>query len=191
MTSPLLWHLNRGTGVVLLVLLTATTVIGVLATGRGFHTLWPRFVTQGLHRALAGLTVALLLVHAALAVVDEYVDIRWWHVLVPFTGSVDPTWLGLGTLALDLMALVVVTSLLRTRLPHRWWFATHLLTYAAWAVSVAHGLGMGTDAATGWLRTITIGCVAAVVLAAMVRVAAVLAPGRRDPVPRRPQQVAR
>ena len=55
MTSPLLWYLNRGTGVVLLVLFTATVVLGVLATGRSTTPLWPRFVTQGLHRSLAAL----------------------------------------------------------------------------------------------------------------------------------------
>src|SRR4051812_21139442 len=57
MTSPLLWYLNRGTGVVLLVLFSATVVLGVLATGRSATPLWPRFVTQGLHRSLAALSV--------------------------------------------------------------------------------------------------------------------------------------
>ena len=70
MTSPLLWYLNRGTGVVLLIAFTATVVLGVLATGRSATPLWPRFVTQGLHRSLAALSVFMLVAHVVSAVVE-------------------------------------------------------------------------------------------------------------------------
>ncbi|KAB7743958.1 ferric reductase [Nostocoides sp. F2B08] len=176
MSSPLLWYLNRGTGVVLLVLFTLSVVLGVLATGRGASPLWPRFVTQGLHRTLAALSVLLLTAHAITAVVDEYVDIRWWHAVVPVGASYEPVWLGLGTLALDLTLVVAATSLARGRLPHRAWFLVHLTTYAAWTAGVVHGVGIGTDAGSSWLAAITAGCVAAVALAVGARL---VSAGRR------------
>lgn len=184
MTTPLLWYLNRGTGVTLLVLLSLTTALGVLALGRGFHPLWPRFVTQSLHRALASITVSLLVAHAAVAVIDEYVDIRWWQAIVPVGATYQPLWLGLGTLALDLIALVVVTSLLRHRLPHRAWFLVHLSTYAVWGLSMAHGLGIGTDATSGWFLATATGCAAVVAVAVLVRLVVALRPapiGERTP----------
>lgn len=174
MTSPLLWYLNRGTGIVLVVVFTLTVVLGVLATGRSVSRWWPRFVTQGLHRGLAAVSVLLLLAHAVVAVVDEFVDIRWWQAVVPFGATYEPLWLGLGTLALDLTVVVVATSLARSRLPHRLWFVLHLTTYAAWVAGVVHGLGIGTDADLGWSVAITAACVAAVVVAALGRVVAVL-----------------
>ncbi|MBK9474982.1 MAG: ferric reductase-like transmembrane domain-containing protein [Tetrasphaera sp.] len=169
MTSPFMWYLNRGTGVVLLGLLSMTTVLGILATGRQFSARWPRFVTQGLHRALAGLSVALLLVHIVTAVVDEYVDIRWWQALVPFGGTYKPLWLGLGALALDLLIAVVITSLLRDRISPRLWFVVHLLAYAAWAVSVVHGLGIGSDSRRDWMVSLTLVCVSMVGAGALGR----------------------
>ena len=42
-------------------------------------------------------------------VLDEFVDVRWWHAIVPFTGTYEPVWTGLGTLASDLVVAVVVT----------------------------------------------------------------------------------
>lgn len=179
MTSPLLWYVNRGTGVVLLVVFSLSVVLGVLATGRAVSPLWPRFVTQGLHRTLAALSVLLLTAHAATAVVDEYVDIRWWQAVVPVGGTYEPLWLGLGTLALDLTLVVVATSLARARLPHRTWLLVHLTTYAAWAAGVVHGIGIGTDAARGWMAATTAGCVAAVALAVLARVVAVARARRR------------
>lgn len=171
MDGPLLWFLNRGTGFTLMVLLTATVLLGILATRGAAGGRMPRFVTQSLHRNLALLSVALLGVHVTTAVVDTYVDIRWWQALVPVGATYMPLWLGLGTVSLDLIALVAVTSLLRTRLGHRTWHAVHLLSWAAWAVAVAHGIGIGTDLrASSKLAVVpTIACVAAVLLAATVR----------------------
>ena len=169
--GPFLWYANRGTGVVLLVLLTLTTVLGVLSTRGDAHGRVPRFLTQSLHRRVALISSALLLAHVATAVVDEYVDIRWWQAVVPFVATYRPLYLGLGTVALDLVLVVVATSLLRTRLPLRAWRTLHLASYACWGVSVLHGLGIGTDAATSWGRTTGLACVAAVTLALLVRLA--------------------
>ena len=98
----------------------------VLATGRSATPLWPRFVTQGLHRSLAALSVFMLVAHVVSAVVDSYVDIRWWQAFVPFGSTYEPVWLALGAISLDLLAVVVATSLARASVPHRVWFLVHL-----------------------------------------------------------------
>ena len=168
--GSLLWYLNRSTGLVVLALLTVTTILGILATARGGRLL-PRFVGQALHRNLALWSLVLLVLHVTTAVVDTYVDIRWWQALVPWYGaSYLPLWLGLGTLALDVIVLVVVTSLMRTRMRHRSWRLVHLLSYVAWGIAVGHGLGIGTDLRNpGWERSAVYAAVALVVGAALVR----------------------
>ena len=47
------------------------------------------FVTQAVHRNLALLAVVTVVVHVVTAVADEFVDIRWWHAVVPFTGTYE------------------------------------------------------------------------------------------------------
>ncbi len=169
--GPLFWYLNRATGVVLLVLLTASVLLGVLSMGGRPGKGLPRFVSQAMHRNIALLSVLMLLGHVATAVVDEYVDIRWWHALVPVGASYEPLWLGLGTLSLDLMAAVTITSLLRSRLGHRSWRAIHLLSWFAWVSAAAHSLGIGTDLAepAGLAVVPFLVCLTAIVLALAVR----------------------
>lgn len=168
---PWMWYLNRSTGVVILGLFTMTTALGVLATsgraGRGL----PRFVTQSFHRNLALLSVVALGAHVATAVVDTYVDIRWWQALVPYVGSTyEPVWLALGTLALDLVLVIAVTSLLRERMGHRAWRSIHLLAYVAWGLSVGHALGIGTDmTSSSWGALVTAGCIGVVLAAGVYR----------------------
>jgi sulfoxide reductase heme-binding subunit YedZ len=168
--GPTLWYLNRSTGLVVLALLTITTVLGVISTGQGGRLL-PRFVGQALHRNLALWSVVLLVLHVTTAVVDSYVDIRWWQATVPWAGATYmPLWLGLGTLSLDLIVLVAVTSLARARMRHRTWRLVHLLSYGAWGVAVAHGLGIGTDLRQpGWERSAVYATVALVAGVALVR----------------------
>lgn len=168
MTGPVLWYLNRGTGLVLLAVFTLTVVLGVLSTGQGGR-LWPRFATQSTHRGLSLLTTILLLAHAVTAVVDEFVDIRWWQALVPFGGSYRPLYLGLGTLALDLTVALGLTSLLRQRLGERTWRVVHLTSYLAWGAAIVHTLGIGTDAGTPLGRPVVLACVAALLAAVVLR----------------------
>lgn len=184
MDGPFLWFLNRGTGFVLLVLLTVTVVVGISATrGRaGGHV--PRFLTQTLHRDLGLLTAVALAVHVTTAVIDSYVDIRWWHALLPVGATYQPWWLGLGTLALDLVAVVVITSLLRHRLPRRLWWLVHLTTYVVWALAVAHGLGIGTDTGSGFATVVYLTCAGAVGLVLLVRLAGLLVDRLRAGRPR-------
>jgi methionine sulfoxide reductase heme-binding subunit len=171
--GPFLWYLNRGSGVVLLVLLTVTTVLGVLSLGGRPARGLPRFATQALHRNLALLSVVMLAAHVVSAVVDEFVDIRWWQAFVPFGSAYERFWLGLGAVALDLMAVVVVTSLLRHRMRHRAWRLLHVSSYGLWLMSLMHGLGMGTDLGGGWWL-VAVACATAVPVAAVHRLALLL-----------------
>lgn len=157
--EPLLWYVNRSTGLVLAVLLTATVVLGVLAARRdpGPRAV-PRFVPQAVHRGLGLLTVLLLAVHVGSAVVDEYVDIRWWHAVVPVGLRYQPAWLALGVVAGDLLLALVLTSLVRSRLRHRHWRAVHLAAYPAWGVALLHGVGIGTDTAATPVTWVYVGC---------------------------------
>lgn len=179
--GPLLWFLNRSTGIVLLAALSASVVLGVLAlggraAGDGGGRM-PRFVTAHLHRNLALGSVLLLVAHVTTAVIDTYVDIRWWQALVPFGATYEPLWLGIGTLSLDLMVAVSLTALLRDRIGQRAWRPVHYLSWAAWGAGALHGVMIGTDLKdpetwTRWALLPTALSIGAVALALLWRLTA-------------------
>lgn len=162
--SPL-WYATRATGVTALVLLTAVVVLGVAGTARFATPTWPRVITAQLHRSLSLLAVAFVAVHVVTTVLDPYAPIGWISAIVPFASPYRTLWLGLGTVASDLLLAVVVTSLLRARLGYRSWRAVHWLGYACWPVALWHGLGTGTDSKLSWLLALDAACVAAVAAA--------------------------
>jgi len=168
--SPL-WYATRGAGVVTLILLTVSVCLGILTQVRWRTLGLPRFVVAGLHRNVTLLAVAFLGIHVATAVADTYARIGVRDVFIPFASGYRPIWLGLGTLACDLLIAVVLTSLLRARIGYRVWRMTHWLAYASWPLALVHSLGTGSDARFGWMAVLAVACLIAVVAAVLVRIA--------------------
>jgi sulfoxide reductase heme-binding subunit YedZ len=160
-----LWYATRATGIVALILLTGTVVLGVLGTARVASERWPRIVTAGLHRNMALTATALVAVHVVTTILDPFVSIGLVAAFVPFTSSYRPIWLSLGAVAFDLLLAVLITSVLRDRLSQRVWQAVHLLVYACWPIALWHALGTGTDTRLHWVLAIDIACVLAIALA--------------------------
>jgi sulfoxide reductase heme-binding subunit YedZ len=182
-SSQVLWYATRGTGLVALVLLTLTLVLGVSQVVRYAPAGWPRFVVNGLHRNASLLALLLLAVHVLTTVLDTYVHVGVWAVFVPFIGTYHPLTLGLGAIALDLMVAVVISSLLRERIGYNAWRLVHWASYACWPVALVHGLGIGTDRHVAWVLLLNAVCVVVVVAAVVWRLAA--RPARRAVTARR------
>lgn len=161
-SSTPLWYATRATGLVALVLLTISMMLGLLSSVRFQRPAWPRFVTLGLHRNVTLLALGFTVVHVLTTVLDSFVNIPLPDAFVPFISSYRPIWVGLGAIAFDLMLALVITSLLRTRLGQRSWRLVHWSAYLCWPVAVLHGLGTGTDTPAGWVLVLTACCVLAV-----------------------------
>jgi sulfoxide reductase heme-binding subunit YedZ len=169
-SSKTLWYLTRGTGMVSLALLTASVAFGIAEVVRFATPRWPRFVVAALHKNVALLATAFLAVHIITAVADSFAPIRIVDVFIPFAASYRPIWLGLGTVAFDLLIALVVTSLLRERIGYKTWRVVHWAAYACWPIALLHGLGTGSDTRVRWAVCVNVGCIIAVVVAVWVRV---------------------
>jgi DMSO/TMAO reductase YedYZ heme-binding membrane subunit len=166
-----LWYATRGTGAIALVLLTASVVLGI-GEFRGWRPAGaPRFAVAALHRTVSLLAVAFLAVHVATTLLDPFPRIGALNALVPFQTTYRPLWLGLGTVAADLLVAVAVTSVVRRRLGYGVWRGVHWLAYVSWPVALMHGIGAGSDTKSAWMLALTLVCVAAVWVALIGRLA--------------------
>lgn len=164
-----LWYATRGAGAMTLVLLTGSVVLGI-GEVRGWRPSGaPRFAVAELHRWLSVLALALLAVHVVTTLLDPFPPIGVLNAVIPFVTSYRPLWLGLGTLASDLLVALLVTSLLRRRLGYRAWKRVHWLAYGCWPVALLHGLGAGSDTRTTWMLLLTLACVVVVLGALAAR----------------------
>lgn len=171
MSGEILWYSSRAAGVVGLALLTVVVVLGVVTSGRRRPRGQLATVTMAVHRWLGLGVLVFLAAHVVTAVVDGYVDISALAVVAPFTSSYSTVSVAMGTVALDLLLAVVVTSSLRHRMPERSWRFVHGFGYGVWPLAVLHGLLLGTSDEPA-LRLATLACGAAGAAAVAWRVSA-------------------
>jgi sulfoxide reductase heme-binding subunit YedZ len=164
--------ISATTGVLSMVLLTIVVVLGILVDRRIRLPGLPRYASLSVHRFCGLLAAAFLAVHILTAVIGRYARIRLVAILVPFASGYARGWIALGAVASDLVAALIVTSLLRRRLNYRSWRLVHLLAYACWPVAFAHSLGTGGGMRYGRLLDLAIACAALVLAAAGWRLAA-------------------
>jgi sulfoxide reductase heme-binding subunit YedZ len=178
-----LWYFSRGSGVVLLVVLSVVIVLGVATRLGAAPRYLAKFAVAQLHRTLSLFAVVLLVLHVLTAILDPYVSIGWAATVLPFLSHYRTLAIGLGTLAVDLGGAVLLTSLLRARLGFRAWRAVHWLAYLAWPVAFVHSLTAGGDLGTWWVALAECGSAAMVATAVIARLL-----NRRDPGRQRAEQ---
>lgn len=119
-------------GVFTLIALCASVALGLIATDRMFLHPGHRILVQSAHRAASFGAVTFLLIHITTEILAQRV-----HALdaaVPFLSPFRTFYIGLGTLASDLMILLVITGIMRKRFTTNgkaWrWRAIHYTSYA-------------------------------------------------------------
>jgi predicted ferric reductase len=170
--STYLWYATRASGIVTLILLTLTMVLGLATTNRARARNWPGFAQQEIHRRISIMAVVFLAIHVVTSILDAYVHIGWFAIVVPFASPYSRFWVGLGAIALDLMLAVFISSLVRAHLKPGTWRGIHWLAYASWPIALAHTFGMGTDSSEHWVIALGVLCVLSVGVALIWRLRA-------------------
>ena len=135
-------------GVLALVGLTGSVLLGLLATDRIVMTPGHRVMAQAVHRAFSFGTLAFLVIHIVTEILAQRSHVI--DAVVPFLSPYRTFYIGLGTIASDLIVLLVVTSIVRKRFTEHgkaWrWRAIHYASYVAFVFGVLHGLLGGRTA---------------------------------------------
>ncbi|AMM32261.1 iron reductase [Sinomonas atrocyanea] len=170
--NEIMWAIGRAGGIVSLGLFTLVLVLGIVSrSGRPLLGL-PRFSVALVHRSTALTAVVFLALHVGTLMLDPHAKLALPDVVVPFIAAWNPFWVGLGTVALDLVLALVVTGLLRQRLGQRVFRTIHWAAYGMWPIGLAHALGTGTNAVDLWFQAYAWGCAGAVACAVVWRLSA-------------------
>ena len=147
MNEHVWWYLARATGLVAWLLGIASVLWGMALSTRALGAKPKAPWLLDLHRYLGGLTVLFVAAHLGALVADSYVEFGPAELFVPMASAWKPGPVAYGIAATYLLVAVEVTSLLRSRLPKRWWRGVHLASYLVALLSSVHFLTAGTEAA--------------------------------------------
>ncbi|MEY9974783.1 sulfoxide reductase heme-binding subunit YedZ [Lysinibacillus sp. RC46] len=99
-----------------------------------------------IHQNAGWLGLITVIAHMLVLLIDHYQPYSIMGILIPFSAKYQSLPSALGTIAFYLFLMVVMTSDLWIRTMNRsLWKKLHFLVLPAWALSLAHGVLIGTD----------------------------------------------
>ena len=164
--SDLVWIVARSTGTAALVALVLSVVSGMALRSGALAWLSHNRGVRAVHDLTSLLWLPLAIAHVVALLLDPYSKVGLIDLVVPFLVSYGSFAIGLGTISLQLVAVVLVSTWLRASLTHQGWLAIHRLSYVAFVAAFAHGLLAGTDlaqpvlAALAWVAGAVVAIVA-------------------------------
>nr|BFE70976.1 hypothetical protein GCM10020092_042770 [Actinoplanes digitatis] len=157
-------------GVVCLVSLSITIMLGLVATDRLVLSIRQRVLLQSAHRTTGIIAVSALFVHVWTKVAMNLVGVV--DVFIPFLLPYNGFFIGLGSVSAYVMVLVMWTGLARARFIGKgkpWmWRGIHAISYLMWPLALLHGLNADRPAAT-WVIVSYVVCVLGVLVGLAVR----------------------
>jgi sulfoxide reductase heme-binding subunit YedZ len=168
MDSDLLfWVVARVSGLATFLTLGLGLMTGMALRTGVLDLLGPNRSVRSLHEFMQWLWIPLGLVHVTTLLLDRTARIDPIDVVVPFRATYGTLAIGLGTITVEVLALVVLTGWLKRRLPQGLWIWIHRLGYAAFGLVFVHALLGGTDftdhtvSAVTWSAAMVVGLLAA------------------------------
>ncbi len=146
------WLLSRSAGVVALVLVAVSVLIGLtLAAGLGGPPARRRaLVAFHEHSALASMIAIAL--HGVALLPDSFLKPGIAGITVPFVIDYRPVYVGLGIIGGYLAAALGLSFYARRKIGGKRWRNLHRATPVVYFLGLIHTLGAGTDAGSSWLR---------------------------------------
>jgi len=157
-------------GVLTLVALSITIMIGLVATDRLVLSIRQRVLLQSAHRTTGLIAVTALVIHVWTKIAESHISAI--DIFIPFLNQGNRLYVGFGTLSGWIMVLVMWTGIARSRFIGRgkpWmWRSIHAISYLMWPIALVHGLSAGR-AAKPWVTVSYIVCILAVLIGLAVR----------------------
>lgn len=166
----LLWIAARSTGLAAYAAICISILSGVALRTSVLDFIAKNRAMRSLHDFTAWIWIPLGAAHVVALALDKTARIAPLDVVVPFRTEYGQLAIGLGTLSLDLFALVVVTSWLRRRMNDGLWRLIHRSSYIAFALLFLHAYLSGTDFDSPMISSISWAAAAALGILAVSRV---------------------
>ena len=157
------WEVARASGLAAYVALCIAVLTGLAPRTQALGFLATNRAVRALHDWSPWIVLPAAITHVVALVLDATARISLVDLVVPFQTSYGQLAIGLGTISLDLVVIVIVTTWLRRAMSNSWWQWMHRLSYVGFVTMFLHAILSGTDLASpviaglSWAAAIAIG----------------------------------
>ena len=170
MDDLVFWVLARVLGLTSFAALSLSVLSGVALRTSVLDFLARNRALRALHDFTTPLWLPLGAGHVIALLFDATARIGPTDLVVPFGVAYGTLAIGLGTVSLDILVVVVVTSWLRRRMDQAVWRWIHRTSYVAFAALFLHGVLSGTDFSSPVVSAISWSTAAAIAVLSLSRI---------------------
>lgn len=146
------WLASRASGLVALVLVTASIGLGLTMAGKVMRRPGLSRKLMALHEQTALAALVAIAVHGISLLGDPWLNPGLGGIAIPFAIGFKPVFTGLGVIGGYLAALLGLSYYVRRRIGAKLWRKAHRATVVVYLLGLVHALGAGTDATAIWFR---------------------------------------
>jgi sulfoxide reductase heme-binding subunit YedZ len=141
------WYVTRAAGLTGYFLIWLSMVWGFAIPSKIFQPILEGIFSYDFHEHLSLLGLGFVILHVVVLMFDKFLPYNIIQILIPFTGTYRPLWVGIGIISFYLLLLVTFTFYLRQRIGAQAFRSIHLLSLVGYLGATMHGLFAGTDSA--------------------------------------------
>ena len=141
----LIWIVARAMGLAAYIALCIAVLSGIALRTAVLDWLAKNRAMRALHDWTTWLWIPLGSLHVLALLLDKTAQIGLADLVLPFRVEYGSLAIGLGTLSLDLLVVITVTSWLRRRMNDELWRWIHRTSYLMFVLLFVHALLSGTD----------------------------------------------
>jgi predicted ferric reductase len=167
--ATLQWWAARSTGFFAYVAFAISMFTGLMISSRGLDGGITRKTVLEHHEQWTLAAVIATVAHVLVIVTDDYSSIDVVGALVPGASSELTAPTGAGTVALWVLAILVLSSWLRGYMSFLAWRVTHTVALGAFGLALVHGVTAGTDASAWPVQLLYLGTGSAVAAGTVFR----------------------
>jgi ferredoxin-NADP reductase len=164
------WYVTRSSAIIAWALMSLSVVWGVLLSTRIFRKVDSPGHLQDLHRYFGSLALLGVAVHMVSLMLDGWLHFTPGQLLIPGHSFYRTIPVALGIVAFYLLVVVYGSSLLRDRLPPKFWKGLHYANYGAVLLIAFHAGLSGTDSGQWWYLAVSVFILSLTAIAIVVRI---------------------
>jgi sulfoxide reductase heme-binding subunit YedZ len=149
------WELARASGLAAYAALCIAVLTGLAPRTQALGFLAQNRAVRALHDWTPWIIVPAAITHVVALLLDATAQINVWDILVPFRTSYGQVAIGLGTISLDLLVVVLVTTWMRRSMSNGAWQVFHRMSYVGFVTMFLHAVLSGTDLASPVISAMT------------------------------------
>jgi predicted ferric reductase len=145
------WLVIRGSGMAAFILLSGSTIWGLLVSSKALGKLAKIKALTWFHESLGISALLATGIHMFALSIHDFLPFTWGEILIPGKSSWRTLPVALGVISFYTLAIIIVSFYVKKHIGQKVWRGIHFASFGLFISALLHGVLAGTDTQNPWV----------------------------------------